>query len=157
MNILSVDYSLKYMSLDIYVSGCMGPHCEGCHNRETWDFDKGVPYKTSYGVIENKIKNFQLLIKNIMIFGGEPLDQDSQEFLNFLMFLTKFSLPIWVFTRYDISEIPDNIKGVVDYIKTGRYIPELTCEEYVQYGIELATSNQKIYKKDVDFFDCKMN
>ena len=151
MNILSIDYTLKYQSLDIYVSGCMGPHCENCHNPESWDFDKGISWDDAKLAIEVKITSFESMVKNLMVFGGEPLDQDSQEFTDFLEFLTKFSLPIWVFTRYDISEIPDNVKGVVDYIKTGRYIPDLTCEGYVQYGIELATSNQKIYKKDVDF------
>jgi glutaminase len=38
-----------------------------------------------------------------------------------------------------------------DYIKTGRYIPELKVNENVHYGINLATSNQKIYKKGIDY------
>ena len=152
MNILSIDYSLKYQSIDIYVSGCAAnPHCIDCHNPETWEFNQGTYYKDVYDMIENKIKKFDILIKNFMIFGGDPLDQDLQKLLEFLNFLTKFSLPIWIFTRYNISKIPDNIKEKVDYIKTGRYLPDLTCKGYIQYGIELATSNQKIYKKDVDF------
>ncbi|KFZ26323.1 MAG: hypothetical protein KQ78_01496 [Candidatus Izimaplasma bacterium HR2] len=151
MNILSVDYSLRTGSLDIYVAGCSPPHCHQCHNPDSWDFNEGVNIERVKPLIETKVRAFECMIANFMIFGGEPLDQPAEEFADFLEFLTKFSLPIWIFTRYDISEIPDNVKGVVDYIKTGRYIPDLTCEGHVQYGIELATSNQKIYKKDVDF------
>jgi hypothetical protein len=32
MNIASIDYSPSTESLDIYVSGCNKPHCNGCHN-----------------------------------------------------------------------------------------------------------------------------
>ena len=41
MNINSVDYSPNLMSLDIYISGCASPHCDGCHNPMLWDFEKG--------------------------------------------------------------------------------------------------------------------
>jgi hypothetical protein len=32
------------------------------------------------------------------------------------------------------------------YIKTGRYIEEFKCNDNIQYGIKLASSNQQIYK-----------
>ena len=59
--------------------------------------------------------------------------------------------PIWVFTRYDIDKVPKEIKSLCNYIKCGRYKPELKCKNNIHYGIELATSNQKIYKKGVDY------
>lgn len=152
MNILSIDYSLKTQSLDIYVAGCKPPHCQGCHNPESWEFNCGIAHADMLmGLITHKVIHFKSLIRNIMIFGGEPLDQNPKEFQLLLNSLKIFGLPIWVFTRYDIEDVSSEIKEVVDYIKTGRYISELKCDNNVQYGIELATSNQKIHKKGVDF------
>ena len=42
-------------------------------------------------------------------------------------------------------------KELCDYIKTGSYIEELKCDDNIQYGIKLATSNQKINKKGIDY------
>ena len=39
-------------------------------------------------------------------------------------------------------------KKMVDYIKIGAYIPELTTDDNIQFGIKLATSNQKIYRME---------
>ena len=39
----------------------------------------------------------------------------------------------------------------LDYIKCGKYIPELTTDDNIQYGVHLATSNQRIYKCGVDY------
>ena len=91
MNILGTSYTLQYNSLDIYLAGCSGsPHCVGCHNPESWDFDKGTPYDLDYfTTIKEKVETFDSLINNIMIFGGEPLDQKLLDFLDFLLSLKK--------------------------------------------------------------------
>ena len=39
----------------------------------------------------------------------------------------------------------------LDWVKIGRYIESLTTDNNIQYGIKLATSNQNIYKKGVDY------
>jgi len=148
MNILHIDYTLQLQSLDIYLSGCNGnPHCKNCHNPESWDFTKGKVYNELYfNKIKQQINDFDLLIHNIMIFGGEPLDNSHDELLHLLFDLKMFNKKIWFFTRYGINEIPKEIKSFCNYIKTGRYIEELKCNDNIQYGIKLATSNQKIYK-----------
>ena len=147
MNILGTSYTLQYNSLDIYLAGCSGsPHCVGCHNPESWDFDKGTPYDYDYFIgIKTKVEIFDGLINNIMIFGGEPLDSNRYELLLLLMDLDRLNKKIWLFTRYDIDEIPHDILNLCDYVKTGRYDPDLIVEDNIQYGIKLATSNQKIY------------
>ena len=156
MNISGIDFTLKHQSIDIYVSGCKGPHCSGCHNPDTWCFDAGTPYGATLIVqIQEKINRFPDLIKNIMIFGGEPLDQPEDEIVNLLKNLKKFSLDIWLFTRYDIDQVPDSIKELTDYIKTGRYEETLKSEGNVWYGITLSTSNQRIWKKGVDYANPK--
>lgn len=152
MKIAGTEYTLKYQSLDIYISGCKPPHCVGCHNPETWDFSVGVDFDDSVmGSIGAKVHRHVHMIKNIMIFGGEPLDSDHQEVIRFLTLLKGFNRPIWLFTRYDLDDIPIEIKQLCDYIKTGAYLPKLSVDNYEQHGIELATSNQKVLKKGVDF------
>lgn len=153
MNILATSYTLKYKSLDIYVAGCSGiPHCTNCQNPESWNFAFGEKYDFNYYTkLQSKINDFNYMIENIMVFGGEPLDQNHDELLHFLFDLKSFNKGIWLFTRYDINEIPNEIKHICNYIKTGRYIPNLKVEKNLQYGINLATSNQKIYKKGIDY------
>lgn len=154
MNILATQYTLATKSFEIYISGCAGnPHCKGCHNPDSWDFNLGEKYNKDYFInhIKSKIDEFDLLIKNIMIFGGEPLDNNHDEVFELLSDLKSLNKHIWLFTRYDLNNVPDKIKNVCDYIKCGRYIPELSTENNTQYGIKLATSNQNIYKKGIDF------
>ena len=146
MNILQIDYTLKHRSLDIYVSGC-NTHCFGCHNEESWDFFKGEKYNEEYFTkIKTYITDFNTLIDNIMIFGGEPLDNnvnDLEELLNDMKTLEK---KIWLFTSKKLMYVPENIKNLCHYIKTGKYIEELTCNNNISFGIKLVTSNQKIHK-----------
>jgi anaerobic ribonucleoside-triphosphate reductase activating protein len=148
MNILYVDYTLKYKSIDIYVAGCSGsPHCTSCHNPESWNFNNGRKYSENYFTrVKSQVKEFSNLIENIMIFGGEPLDQNHDELLHMLLDLKSLNKKIWLFTRYEIENIPKEIISMCDYIKTGEYLSELQTEDNIQYGIKLATSNQKIIK-----------
>jgi len=156
MNILATQYTLSLKSLDIYISGCSGsPHCEGCHNPESWNFNLGQEYNSEYfeKYIYDKCIEFNYIIKNIMIFGGEPLD-NSHEDLKVMLSDIKTNLPnipLWLFTRYDINDVPNFIKEYCDYIKCGRYLPEQKTEDNIQYNIKLATSNQKIYKKGKEY------
>ncbi|MCX7648913.1 MAG: 4Fe-4S cluster-binding domain-containing protein, partial [Elusimicrobiales bacterium] len=136
MRILGTQYSLNTKSFEIYIAGCSGnPHCEGCHNPESWNFNNGNPYNLKYFLnIKEKIELFDTLIENIMIFGGEPLDQDKNELINFLKDLKFLNKKIWLFTRYELEEVPLEIKDLCDYIKTGRYIKELTTNDNIQFG-----------------------
>lgn len=148
MRILYVDYTLKHKSLDIYTSGCKcNPHCKGCQNPETWDFHQGELYDENYfKYLSEYVENFNSLIDNIMIFGGEPLDNDINDVIKMISDLNKFDKKIWLFTRYELNEIPKELQMLCNFIKTGEYIPELTVDNNEYYGIKLSTSNQKIYK-----------
>lgn len=148
MNILSTQYTIKYKSFDIFLAGCKGnPYCNECCNPESWNFNQGYQYNNDVlRKIKNKIIEFDSLINNFMIFGGEPLDQPYDELIKLLMDLSTFRKAIWLFTRYDLNQIPENIKKICDYIKTGRYIKELQCDDNIHFGIKLASKNQKIIK-----------
>lgn len=154
MNILATQFTLATKSFEIYISGCAGnPHCKGCHNPLSWDFNLGEQFNEDYFKlnIKNKVEEFDNLISNIMIFGGEPLDNDHNELFKLLQMLKTLNKPIWLFTRYELEDVPKFIKCHCDYIKCGKYIPELTTDNNIQYGIKLATSNQKIYKDGIDY------
>lgn len=155
MNILATQYTLSRKSLEIYLAGCKGDkgvHCTSCHNPETWNFNQGRKYDIKYASdIYSKVASFSNMIDNIEIFGGEPNDQNLDELKNLLIDLRVLNKNIWLFTRYDFESLPKFELELCDYIKCGKYIPELTCNNNLQYGIKLATSNQKIYKKGVDY------
>lgn len=147
MNILAIEFSLAYDSLDLYISGCKGqPHCKGCHNPETWRFDQGKEYKTVLHKIKQKIIDNSDVIKRICIYGGEPLDQDKNELIDLLSNLNELNIEIVLFTRYNIDEIDTDIKNLCDVIKSGRYIEELKTDNGDCYfGMKLASSNQKFH------------
>ena len=150
MNIISTQYTLKYKSFEIVVSGCKGDngkHCFGCHSPETWDFNIGENYENQIQKILKKIKEANDLIDWIWVYGGEPLDNNIEELIDMLSSLKESNKPIVLFTRYSFDSIPQDVKDLCDYIKCGAYQQELTVEDNIQYGIKLATSNQHIYKK----------
>jgi anaerobic ribonucleoside-triphosphate reductase activating protein len=152
MNIVSTQFSLATGSFEIYLAGCSGsPKCQGCHNPVLWDFTIGSPWHTFVDSIAAKLSDVPL-IEHVWILGGEPLDNDHQELLELIAGLNAISsLPKWLFTRYELSEVPEAIRDQFDYIKCGRYEPSLKVEGYSQYGVTLATSNQRIYKKGIDY------
>jgi anaerobic ribonucleoside-triphosphate reductase activating protein len=153
MRITSTQYTLQNKSFEIYLSGCNGnPKCEGCYNQELWDFNIGEEYTLEYfGDLQQKIYRFKNIIDNIMILGGEPLDQNINDFSYFIKDMKSFNKDLWLFTRYELNEIEPTILNQFDYVKTGKYIKELSVDNNIQYGIKLATSNQKIYKKGIDY------
>jgi hypothetical protein len=43
------------------------------------------------------------------------------------------------------------LSNLFDYIKCGRYEEELKTANHIEYGVVLASANQHIYKKGVDY------
>lgn len=148
IRIAGTQYSLETKAFEIYLAGCKGnPHCLDCHNPELWDFNIGSVYNEKYfSYIKNRVIQFDILIENIMIMGGEPLDQDLNSLIKFLKDLNTLNKQIWLFTRFELNEIPQRILSLCNYVKTGRYIKELSVDNNIQFGIKLATLNQKIHK-----------
>lgn len=152
MNIAYIDYSPATKSLDIFFSGCKGKLCSGCCNPELIDFNNGTDWKNWTYKIEKYCHEYKGLIDNIFLLGGSPNHQNIDEISDFLA--ETFMLnpqKIWLFAREELDDILPIFKNLCEYIKTGAYIPELTCDNNIQYGIKLATSNQKIYKRGVDY------
>lgn len=152
MQVLATQFTLSTSALEVYFAGCKGPHCHNCHNPESWSFEQGeilTPNELSNRLLLKLIESGDLIDK-IMLFGGEPLDQPHDELEVFLRNLNG-RIPVWLFTKYEIYDIPFTIRILCSYIKTGRYIPEFAINEYYSHGIKLATSNQKILRRGYDY------
>jgi len=145
MRIAGTHYNLNHKALEIYVSGCHPPHCEGCHNEGLWDFERGNHVFSTESKSLN-IKLNDLMVENIWILGGEPLDQDLSVLRFMLYEWKKWSngRPIMLWTRY--TEIPKQISEYLDFAKIGEYREELPSYVDPVFGITLASSNQKIIK-----------
>jgi anaerobic ribonucleoside-triphosphate reductase activating protein len=163
MNIAATQFNLENNSLEIYVSGCT-LNCPGCHNPELQDFLIGEPYEKVLPKIKEKIEDFDDIIHNIWILGGEPLNQNMDE-LKQLIDGCKFTKKemhcgseftccnnkvIWIFTGYPFKYAINKIQEMknlehINYIKFGRYDETKKCEKIV-HGITLASENQGIFK-----------
>lgn len=145
-----IEYSIQTRSIDIFSIGCDG-FCPGCCNPEIKDWNlAGMSPEHVIQKVHSLYKKFPALIDRILFVGGDPVDaylHYENEMINFLVTL-RFSvpLPIFLFTRYELEQVPEGLQNLVDYVKVGAYIQELTCDNNVQYGIKLATSNQHIIK-----------
>lgn len=147
MRIIGTQYSLVNRSLELYTAGCKAPHCEGCFSQNTWEFEQGDVWdRTLFSKIQNKIDSFISIINNIMIFGGEPLDNPEEEVISFLEDLLTLKLPIWLFTKRDFNDVPSSIKSRCSFIKCGKYDSHLISDSHIMFGIKLASTNQIIYK-----------
>lgn len=152
MNINYVDYSIGTKSLDIFFAGCNN-RCEDCCNPELMSFENGKDYKEWYPTIDKYLKEYSSLIENMILVGGSPTHQNLEEMEDFLKRI-KANFPqvsIFLFCGEWITEVPLLFKYYCDYIKCGAYLPNLKCDNNYQYGIKLATSNQKIFKKGLDY------
>ena len=95
------------VSVSFFTQGC--PHrCRGCHNPETWDFEKGKEFTndTLNDIITALTANG--IERSLAIMGGEPLCQENS-FLTYLVIKTiKEKLPntkIYIWTGYYYEDL----------------------------------------------------
>lgn len=145
MNLAGTEYTLESKSFDIFVSGCTRG-CPGCFNPEAQSFDFGELLDLLQLI--RKITDNDNIIENIRIMGGDLLCSPGDEAKK-LAWTLKLGYPqkkLWLFTGADRNDIPQWCYEVFDVIKYGKYIEELRDETY-----ELATTNQRYLRKDVDY------
>ena len=150
MNIAATQYNLPHKALEIYLSGCNGPHCPGCHNTELWNFDVGEDINKALERLLIKLERDGDMIQEVWVLGGEPLDQELTQLLVLLSNIPKH-FRIVLFTRYELSDVPYSVLVYADLIKTGAYVSELACTDRVFAGITLASTNQEVKVRGVDF------
>lgn len=154
------DANANGFSVVIFYSSCPH-HCKGCQNPSTWK-DKDVGELITDSVKESILKHIKdndHIYDALVLSGGDPLCDDN--ILNALKISREFkelfpNKELWIYTGYEFSKIKNDITRLCilkycDYIKCGAYKEELKTTDNIQYDIRLATSNQKIYKKGVDY------
>ena len=122
------------VSVSFFTQGC--PHrCRGCHNPETWDFEKGKEFTndTLNDIITALTANG--IERSLAVMGGEPLCQENS-FLTYLVIKTvKEKLPntkVYIWTGYyyeDLLKKHDpriaQILELTDVIIDGPYVEQL--------------------------------
>lgn len=125
MNMLRINLIMKNPSLCdgygyrtvVFLQGC-NLHCHGCHNKSTWDIEKGIAMEVSKlaQILRDKSVN-----KKVTISGGEPLLQ-KEALIALLEELKDFDLCLY--TGHEIEDVPEEVLKYLKYIKVGRFIQE---------------------------------
>lgn len=110
--------------VSLFVSGCRN-RCEGCFQKETWDFDYGEEFTEE---TENHI--IELLspwyISGLSVLGGDPMEIENQKVLLPFLKRVKDTYPqksIWMWTGYRYESVENfEILKYVDVLVDGRYV-----------------------------------
>ena len=131
------------ISLVINISGC--PYkCKGCHSQYLWEYDGEY---ISEG-LKDILDFYDGMITCVCFMGG---NQNTQELLEYLKSIKKKNLKTCLYSGCESLNDVEILLPYLDWVKIGRYDESLRTEDNIQYGIKLATSNQHIYKKGVDY------
>lgn len=120
----------------LFVSGCTNC-CEGCFQKETWDFMYGQPY-TEDTEKEILIALDNEFIDGLTLLGGEPFELDNQRVLVKLLNKVKKLFPkktIWSYTGFlydkDLQEggrrhceVTDEMLSYLDVLVDGPFMIE---------------------------------
>ena len=106
-SIRSMDISNgENVGVALFVQGCHF-HCDGCFNRETWDFNGGKEWTS-----EEKEKFLELIdrpyIRRVSILGGEPLAEENIDMVYWLLQEINENYPdktIWLYTGYTWEQL----------------------------------------------------
>ena len=96
------------VSCVIFFSGCKH-FCKGCHSKDTWDFNCGIP--VSDELIENINKEIDKrpFLSALVLSGGDPMYSASE----ILKILPKIHIPhntIWCYSGFLFEDIQKNPK-----------------------------------------------
>lgn len=120
-------------------------NCKNCFNKPLKDRPTLIKNETE---IINEIKS-NPFNKGIIFAGLEWMLQPT-ELVRLANLTRENGLQTMLYTG--MSFISDrNITQCFDYIKCGRYEEELKTINHIEYGVTLASSNQHIYKKGIDY------
>lgn len=131
----------------LWVSGC-SHHCEGCHNKITWNCNDGLDFDDNA-----KLEIFKELendyISGLTLSGGDPLFESNRETILELVKEVKSKYPhktIWLYTGYKWEDIKDlEIMKYIDILVDGKFIKELSDSKLMWRG----SSNQNIINVDL--------
>lgn len=127
----------------IWFSGC-SQHCEGCYNQSLWNPEAGKPHGVDTVLVAIATQRGYTGVDDVVLLGGEPMEQNSSDLEDLVTKLDNANFRIWMYTSWELDEIPEAIKRHMYTIKCGRFEQSLKCD-----GIPSST-NQKFYRKSED-------
>ena len=131
------------ISLIFNISGC--PYkCKGCHSTYLWEYKGNYLSKD----IESIFNEYLGMFSCVCFMGG---DTNLIELKELLKLCKSKGLKTCIYTGTDDISIFKDCMKYLDYIKYGSYKEELKCDNNIFYGVKLATSNQKMLKKGIDY------
>lgn len=120
--------------VSLFCSGCTN-HCEGCFQKETWDFRYGKLYTED---TEKKILDAlnHPYIQGLTLLGGEPFEPENQRVLVTLLRKVRAEYPdkdIWSYTGFvydkDLlpggrkhTEVTDEMLSLLDVLVDGPFV-----------------------------------
>ena len=110
--------------VSLFISGCKH-HCEGCHNKETWDFNNGKPYTAKVEeVLFDRLSSPH--IKGLTLTGGDPMYSADEVYELLLRFREKFgdTKDVWIYTGFTYEYCKEHFGKVLDlcdYIVDGMF------------------------------------
>lgn len=106
--------------LTLFTQGCpKNPHCKGCHNPETWDFNGGkeFTYDTLSSILHGLIANN--IFRDLAIQGGEPLCKENLSLVKKIVSAVRASIPqtiIYIWTGYLYEDLLKNSNPDLKYV-----------------------------------------
>ncbi len=95
------------LCVSFFTQGC--PHrCPGCHNPETWDFNKGKEFTSETLDTIIKALTAQNIQRNLCIMGGEPLCEENAFLTCLVIGEVKRRVPntkIYIWSGYTYEEL----------------------------------------------------
>ena len=137
------------VSVSFFTQGCQH-RCRGCHNPETWDFEKGKEFTndTLNDIIAALTANG--IERSLAVMGGEPLCQENSILTYLVIKTVKEKLPntkVYIWTGYyyeDLLKKHDpriaQILELTDVLIDGPYVEKLRDITLLMRG----SSNQSI-------------
>lgn len=110
--------------VSLFVSGCRNK-CEGCFNRESWDFNFGKKFTIS--TLTNLLLALDKpYISGLTILGGDPLEPENLPTVTSICRTIKTindSKNIWVYTGYLYEDFQNlELFDYVDVVVDGKFI-----------------------------------
>lgn len=135
------------VSCTIFFSGCRH-FCVGCHSKDTWDFNYGVPISDELIENINKEIDKRPFLSALVLSGGDPMYSASE----ILKILPKIHIPnntIWCYSGFlfeDIQKNPD-MKKLLD--QCGVLIDgQFEIDKRDITGRFCGSSNQRMWRKE---------
>lgn len=126
------------ITLAFNISGCPH-HCKGCHSQYLWEYEGDNLLEN----MENIINQYNNYITCVCFMGG---DQNIYELGLALKQCKKMGYKTCVYSGRDCIQYFNSLFPFLDWIKIGKYDESMKCDNHIEYGVKLATSNQHLYK-----------